>query len=333
MKHATLLLALLAAALIAQPVWAQQLSEFDSMPFSLAVHPRMVARVLGQDSAGALGFSGALPSDTAAIDVLELKWPNSVLICRIAIGQTGAAFGRPGGEPRTVMAVSTAGGASPVPLDPEVAKGSLGRLCVWPTLLDGTADLIVLASLSGGLQDSRVVGFAISPTGTVTAIDTSNAATVYGWFEARDLDGNGMYELITSRNLDGALGGLSYHAVRAYDAVAHKYLPAPDQYKAFMQTELDWLSWVLTTRDAIQADPEAYANTAGSGPLYVATYNGLQYGFDTLIELPLSSNLAQDVTAYNAARREALGLVRKYRDEMQTWLNGGAYPATWKMVR
>lgn len=333
MKHATFLAALLLAFAAASPATAQQLSEFDSMPFSLAVHPRMVARVLSADSAGALSFSGALPADTAAFDVLELKWPKSDLICRIAIGQTGAAFGKPGGEPRTVMAVSAAGGASPVRLDPEAAKGTLGRLCVWPTTLDGTAELIVLASLSGGLQDSRVVAFAITPAGTVTTIDTSNAATVYGWFEARDLDGNGTYELITSRNLDGALGGLSYHAVRTYDPAAHKYLPAPEQYKAFMQAELDWLDWVLATRDAIQADPEAHVNQAGSGPMYVATYNGLQYGFDTLIELPASSTLVQDVAAYNAARREALGLVRKYRDELQTWLGGGDLPATWKLAR
>jgi hypothetical protein len=333
MKHATFLSALFAAAVIAQPALAQQLNEFDSMPFSLAVHPRMVARVLSEDSAGALAFSGALPSDTAAIDILELKWPKSDLQCRIAIGQTGAAYGRPGDEPRTVMAVSTTGGASPVPLDAEAAKGSLGRMCVWPTAEDGTADLIVLASLSGGLQDSRIIAFAISPTGAVTAIDTSKAATVYGWFEVRDLDNNGSYELITSRNLDGALGGLSYHAVRAYDAAAHKYAPAPDAFKSYMQTELDWLNWVLVMRDTIQADPEPYTNKTDSGPIYVAAYNGLQYGFDTLIELPLSSNLVTNVSAYNAARREALGLVRKYRDELQAWLNGGAYPATWKMAR
>jgi hypothetical protein len=333
MRNASYILGLLLAVLIVTPAVAQQLSESDAAPFSMAVHPRIAAHVLPQDTDTVMSFAGALPADIAAVDVIELKWPKSDQSCRLAVGQTGAAFGKPGGESHTVIAVSTSGGAQAVPLDAEIAKGTVGRICIWPTTLDQTAELVVIAALSLGGQDSRLAGFTIGPAGAITMVDTGQAMTVYGWFECVDLDQDGSYELITSRNLDGAMGGLCYHAVRSYDAALHKYAPAPDKCKPYFQSELDWLEWVLTTRDAIQVNPETYINKTGTGPVYVAVYKGLQYGFDTIVELPNSSAQVPDVATYNAARRKALGLVRTYRDELKAWLGGGAYPATWKMPK
>lgn len=335
MNRATYLLAVIAAVFCAAPALAQQpLSEFDSAPFSLAVHPRIAAHLLGAESAQALNFAKSMPPNVAGIDLLELKWPKSDQSCIIAIGQTGAAFGKPQGDSRIVLAVNTASlGVEKLPLDDALAQGMVSRVCAWPTAIDPAADLVVLISISMGRQDSRIIGFTISAHGVLELIDTGNAATVYGWFECSDLNGDGNYELVSSRNLDGSLGGLCYHAVRAYDRAARKFAPQPDAYKDFFQAELAWLDWLLATRDTIQADPAAYMSKDPSGPVYSARFQGRQYGFDTLIELPAGSTLVPDVAAYNAARRESLRLVRTYRDELQGWLGGGAYPATWKMVR
>jgi hypothetical protein len=335
MLRATYLLVIVVALLIAAPAFAQQpLTELETAPFLLAVHPRLTARMLSADAAEALTFAQAMPANIAGIDMLELKWPKSDEACIIAVGQTGAAFGKPQGDSRIVLAVNTAGtGVERLPLDEALTQGMVSRICAWPVAVDPTAELVVLLSISMGSQDSRIIGFTVTPQGKLAMIDTGNAATVYGWFECLDLNNDGSYELVTSRNLDGTLGGLCYHAVRAYDRTTRKYAPQPDVYKEFFQSELAWLDWLLATRDLIQADPQAYASKTSAGALYVAMYQDKQFGFDTLIELPATSTLVPDVPAYNAARRTALGLVRTYRDELKGWLGGGDYPATWKMAR
>jgi hypothetical protein len=313
---------------------ANTLSEVAGAPFSIATHPRMPVRVLPPDSAAGMAFAGALPRDVSAIDLLEVKWPKSTRTCLVALGQQGAAYGQAQAQQGTAIAVAVNGAnAVRVPLPADLAQGTVGRLCVWPCGLNEAAELVFLVALATGREDCRLIGFTVSPAGQISPVDTGVAATVYGWFECIDFDGDGLYELVTSRNLDGMPGGLCYHAVRSYDPGARKYAPAPDRCKPFFQTELNWLQWLLDTRDAMQANPGAYLNQAGVGPAYVAVYQGKQYGFDTLIELPEGSNLVKDIAAYNSARRKALGLVRAYHDELAAWLSGGAYPSAWKMAR
>jgi hypothetical protein len=57
------------------------------------------------------------------------------------------------------------------------------------------------------------------------------------------------------------------------------------------------------------------------------------YGFDSIIEVPLTYTGVGDVNDFNRGRRQAFQYVKGYRDELAAWLEGGPYPATWKMAR
>ena len=108
------------------------------------------------------------------------------------------------------------------------------------------------------------------------------------------------------------------------------YAANPESYKEYFESELAWLEWVLETRDRIQANPQDYFSEEGGGHVYVAEYEGVSYGFDSIIELPQTFTGIKDIPAYNRERREALRLIRDYRDQLSAWLKGsGGYPDAW----
>ena len=88
---------------------------------------------------------------------------------------------------------------------------------------------------------------------------------------------------------------------------------------------------MVTTREAIQADPEPFLDTTGVGPVYRAEYNGTIYGFDSVVEVPRLPQDEAHVTDYNNERRAAFALVREYRDGLRSWLAGGEYPQAWRL--
>jgi hypothetical protein len=217
-----------------------------------------------------------------------------------------------------------------------VFPGIMNRICVWVD--SATGGTVVLFSLANGSDsDGPVYGYVFG-AGAPHALGMAAARAVYGGFEVSDLNGDGRYELITARNLDGMAGGFNYHAVRAFNGT--DYATDPDRFKDYFQRELDFLNWVVATRDEIQADPEKYMRRPKQqqeklvGYAYVATYGKESYGFDTLVELPPDAAAAKlDTSKYNQLRREAYRRVTTYRDQLQSWLAGGAHPAVWGLPR
>lgn len=283
-----------------------------------------------EDQAG-YQMADVLPMSVISMDMLQLKWPKSDNAAIIAVAQSSGGLGAEQ-QLKTSIAVLVPGGKPTLlPLDEFSSNGFVARLCAWPTAINGQADLVILVAFSWGWQDATVMGFRIAPDGSITQIDTSGANTLFGWFDATDLNDDGRYELITSRNLDGTIGGFFYHAVREYDPATGSYVAKPDEFTGFFKAELDWLDWVISTRAEIQADPQPYLDKTGVGPVYRATYKGTSYGFDSIIEVPTLPDDEKRLDDYNAQRRAAFKLVKDYRDDLAAWLNGGAYPAAWRL--
>jgi len=316
--------------------WAlavQETVEFEGAPFSMGVQRRIGVKLLPIEDQAGYALAAVLPQDTASLDLVELKWPKSSRTCTLAVARSGVPGNRRSAAARTSLALLVKDGEPQrLAIEPALSEGIVGRICVWCTRGDEQGDLIVLCSLGASAPDARICAFAVSPDGSVHAIDTGNAATLFGWFDCTDLDDDGTYELITARSLDGMAGGFEYHAVRQFDVASSKYLAAPDKFHPFFSDELAWLEWVVETRAAIQADPQKYLNTSQDGPAYQATYQGRSYGFDSVVELPQSAASPESVNAYNAERRKAFELVRAYRDQLRAWLGGGAQPSAWKIA-
>jgi hypothetical protein len=305
-----------------------------TVPFQVAAQSQIGLTVLPYDSPAGFAFTSVLPPSTTGLDVVEFKWPKSDLTCQLGIAQTSQGYGQQFTMPATYLAVRVAeGSAKVIPGSEQGLPGVVARVCVWATQMNSEAQLVFLYTCSEGPDDSEVRGFIVSPDGAVTALDTQHAQTLYGWFECGDLNSDGTYELVTSRSLDASPGGFFYHAVRTYDAARQGYVPQPDLFKEYFSKELAWLDWVLSTKDLIQANPQDYMSKQEYGHIYTADYEGMTYGFDTIIELPKTFTQVPDIDGYNKQRREAYRLIKTYHDELAGWLAGtGGYPAAWKLT-
>lgn len=313
---------------------AEPLLEVEGLPFTLAVHPWLTPRLAPMSEQAAFELATVLPPGTVELDILVLNWPKSTTSCWLGVGQSAAAGAGPD-SPLTEHLAIVVGEGEPqkILLESHIAGDLLNRVCIWPTSKGEDAQLVFVCSVSGTEQDGRLAGFVVTADGTVRELTTGGALTLYGWFSAEDLDNDGLYELITSRNLDGTWGGFFYHAVRSYDPGTAAYVARPDNYIDYFLQEKEWLDWVLEMQPIIQANPADYLNQSGVGYAYVAEYNGRNYGFDSIIEVPPTFSGVGDVQQFNRGRRAALSLVRTYRAELADWLAGGDYPATWKLSR
>ena len=265
------------------------------------------------------------------MDMIELRWPKSnqtLVICSV-MANVLPRQQQPSSSHIAILVEDN--DPQLIEFSEEIQQGMLTRMCIWPTSISPDASLVVLLSYTAGWNDALITGFEVNPAGDIHPVNLGNALTLFGWFNLQDLDDDGSYELITLRSLDGNVAGFTYNAVRKYDAASRTYLPEPDVYREFFESELDRLEWIIQTRHLIQAHPEKYLSNEIEGYAYVAEYQGQQYGFDSIIELPETYTGLRDVAAYNSDRREAFNLVKKYRDELKAWLEGGTYPATWKL--
>ena len=329
----TIALVLTLAILIVRVASAEQrLGEFEGLPFSAAVHPRMPARIIPYDSPEGLQIARLLPPDITGMDIFEVHWPKSDQTIKLAVAQSGLSRGSAFEQMKSHLAIKVGNGDPQlVQLGGDAIEGIVVRICVWPTAIADDADLVVLLAVSAGLEDSRVLGFSVDVAGAASALNMYKARTLFGWFSTIDLDDDDRYELITSRNLDGTLGGFFYHSIRTYQPEEHTYIPDPDAYIDYFTGEREWLDWILTTQALIQASPTDYINPTGVGPTYVAEYEGTTYGFDSVILVPSESDRVLDPEAYNESCRNALKLIRTYRDQLAAWLEGGDYPAIWNL--
>jgi len=321
----------MADCLLSSALAETKMVEFDGASFPVAVEQHMQVKVLPVDDQAGYQLAEVLPASVIAMDLLQLKWPKSDTTAVVAVAQSSGGLGAEQQLKSNVAVMVQGKQPVVVELDEFSSSGFVARLCAWPTQLSGAAELIVLVSFSWGWQDASVIGFRISPAGSVTPLDTSGASTLFGWFEAIDLDSDGSYELVTSRNLDGTIGGFFYHAVRAFDAASGSHAAKPEAFKDYFSNELAWLDWVVSTRAEIQGNPAQFLDESGVGPVYRATYQGTTYGFDSIVEVPSLPNDAEHFSDYNAQRREAFELVKAYRDDLAAWLDGGDYPAAWRL--
>jgi hypothetical protein len=323
--------ALLAGALAASPARAEQdLTEVDGFPFSLALQAGLRAQSLPVSDPAGYSAAALFPHTVASVDVLAITRGKGAAPLKLVMGHTGGQFGGPQAPAKTLFAF-TAGDDTKAQLiggPGAFYNGVVNRICVWSNGSGG--DLIVLFTMADGSNaDGPVYGIAFSASGAPRPVDTAGARAYFGGFDVTDLNGDGRYELITARNLDGLEGGFTYHAIRAYSGTG--YAPQPDGFKDYFKGELDFLNWVVATRDAIQANPQPYLSDKLAGYAYVADYKKQSYGFDTLIELPESAGGKFDVAKYNQLRHGAYERVKRYRDELQAWLGGGPHPATWQL--
>ena len=309
---------------------ADRLRELSGTPFYTETHPWLEASSLDEQDQSSFAAAELLGQRVVNISGIGLTWPKSKRRCAILAGQYGDMRNSDGEALATSICVSVSDGAMQiVNLNGERTPGFLSKLAVWPDSRSPEARLLVLASFSGGYEDSSVLGFCINPDGSISRLDTGNAHTQWGEFQVADLDDNGSYELLCYRNLDGRLGGLSYRSVRGFDAANDSYKPAAEQHLRFFELQLDWLDWVIRTRDMIVANPAQYFSEQGQGNFYTAEYNSERYGFDTIIFIDNPDFSREQSTLAQTDSREAFRRVKQYRDELAGWLNGGPLPGTW----
>jgi len=316
---------------VAPALAEQRLTESDQAPFGLAVHHWLPVELQDHTSPAGYRLAQALPPTMVAMDVVRLRWPRSDQECYFGVAQLGEIVGYQSQASGCALALMVGDGEPKRLALPAGADGMLNRLCVWPTARSTDAELVFLFTLASASADTPVYGYSLNAQGELRELDTGGALTLYGWFEAVDLDEDGSFELVTSRNLDGTLGGFFYHAVRSYQPEAARYVGNPEGYQDYFRNQLAWLNWIVDTRALIQQNPAPYLSTTGIGYIYVAAYEGRRYGFDSVIEVPAAYTEVGDVQQYNQQRRDAFRLVVTYRDELTAWLEGGPYPATWKL--
>jgi hypothetical protein len=330
-SRSVLVLLLVWAIAGASPALAvQQLHEVDGMPFSLEAHHKLAVKLLGRDDPAALSAALVMPHDLTGLDVISINWPAGG-DTRLALGQTGAKRGSPREQLYTVLAYSMGEDNKTELLDPpgKPLAGTVNRLALWPTA--DRQQLILLYTMAAtGAADSPVYAYALAATGQARKLSTGGALSAYGGFEAVDLDDDGSFELLTTRNLDGMQGGFVYHAVRRLEG--DSFIADPERYKPYFTDELTFLDWVVATRGQIEATPENYVNKGLYGFFYAAEYHGALFGFDSIVEIN-GDGTPNNMTAYNKLRREAFGRVSAYRDELKAWLGGGPRPPTWKLAR
>jgi hypothetical protein len=292
----------------------------------------MQARLLPLEDPASYGAAAKMPRNISELDVVEVSWPKAKRLLKLSVGRTGDRGG-PREQQYTAITVAVdAGEAELAGVTRTPLPGTLNRVCIWPAG-GGDEDLVILFSLAAAdALDSGVYAFRVSAGGAVADIPTGGALSAFGGFEVIDLDDDESYELVTARNLDGMPGGFSYHAVRRYSGA--EYVADPERFKeSYYVDEMAFLSWVIETRAAIQANPEPYMGKGLYGFYYAAEYQKQLYGFDSLVELPDTAGGEVDLPSYNKLRSEAFRRVVSYRDELQRWLGGGERPATWKLTR
>lgn len=230
-----------------------------------------------------------------------------------------------------VLLVNSAGTVFSLPVDTARGNGNLERICIFPEQSNLEKCLILLSFSQGA--NSPVFGFCLGSDGQLWNVDCSSAKTLFGWFEIRDLNDDGSFELLTTRSMDGVPGGFSYSAVRAYKPDALAFSPDPDSYLTYFKEELEWLDWVVATKDEIQLDPDSFVNPSDQGPFFLATYKGTKYGFDSIVELPVPEGNYYHLEQFNIERVASYNRVKRYRAELGAWLDGGPYPLFWNLSR
>ena len=230
-----------------------------------------------------------------------------------------------------VLLVNPVGTVFSLPVNTAGGNGALQRICIFPDQVKPASCLILLSFSQG--SNSPVIGFGLDRDGQLWNLDCHSAKTLFGWFEVKDLNGDGSFDLLTTRSLDGVPGGFSYSAVRAYQAEDLAFHPDPDSYRVHFEEELAWLEWVVATAETIQMDPDGFVSPMEQGPFFVASYAGKKFGFDSIVELPVPEGNYIHLEQFNAERRVSFNLVQRYYSELQSWLGGGPYPLSWKLAK
>lgn len=318
-----LVLALLAPTHAAEP--ARTYTSIAS--FAVTVSPQFTLEKLGSAGEPAATFASVLPQDARGLSVVGLRSSEGFYFRLAAAATEGQSVQRP-----YVAAQFGTGRPQLAPLDSATATAPLASIAVWSPGTPSTDGAVILLAFASPEQDRPLLGYHLDCEGAWHRIDLGGAKSLGGAYEIRDLDGDGSYELLTVRSLDGWNGGITYTAGRAYDAQARAYRPDPDRFRDYFRSELAFYDWVLATRDKIVANPEAYMSREPRGWYFAADYNGRTIGFDSLIPLGDFEFAAGNVAHWNQRVENATRRVTEYRDQLKAWLDSaGPYPTAWQI--
>jgi hypothetical protein len=219
-----------------------------------------------------------------------------------------------------------------IPLDNAIATTPLANIGVWSPGAPEENGAVLILSFAAAEPDVQLTGYAIGQNGSLGRIDLGGAKTLRGAYDLRDLDGDGSYELLTERMLDGWAGGITYKAVRTYDPASREYRPDPGKFKDFYRAELAYYDWVLETREKMLGQPEAYMSQEARGYFFAAEFNGHTVGFDSLVPLDDIPDAGGNIQQWNQRVDSAVKRVTEYHDQLKAWLDGSPiYPSAWQI--
>lgn len=321
---------ILIAFLIAGAQAAEPVASYNNFAnFAVLVSPQFSLEKLGATGEAAATFATVMPADARGLSMVGFRSKDGFYF-RLA----GAATeGKNAHRPYLALQV---GDARPglIALEPALATAPLASVAVWSPGQPAQDGAVLIVSLASPEPDVALLAYAIVPSGAVSRVDLGGAKTLGGAYDLRDLDGDGSYELLTERMLDGWAGGITYKAVRTYDSAARSYRPEPDKYKDFYRSELAYYDWVLETREKMLEHPETYMSQEMRGHFFAADYNGQTVGFDSLVPLEEIPDAGGNIQQWNQRVDSAVKRVTEYRDQLRAWLDGGSsYPASWQMRR
>jgi hypothetical protein len=307
---------------------ADPVSDYNNMAnFAVLVSSQFSLEKLGATGEPAATFATALPADARGLSMVGFRSKDG-LYFRIA---AAASEGKDVHRPYLAVQVGT-GKPGLLTLDPAIATAPVASVGVWSPGQPATAGAVLIVSFASSEPDLPLLAFAIDPSGAVSRVDLGGAKSLAGTYDLRDLDGDGSYELLTERILDGWAGGITYKAVRTYDAQSRSYQPEPEKYKDFYRGELKYYDWVLDTRGKMLESPESYMSQQERGHFFAADYNGQTVGFDSLVPLEDIPDAGGDIQQWNQRVENAVKRVTEYRDQLKAWLDGGSvYPSAWQM--
>jgi hypothetical protein len=298
--------------------------------------PSLKVAMLEIDSPESVPLVKLLPYDANAAEAYAVKAADGNEFS-LAVGiEAGVSSASNPFERRTTLVVRASDKTAEVVCPaaeffPENA-GTVNKISVWPLeTTQGTGLVVIFTLTMVDRFDSPVLAFVLFPEGQVARIDTTNAMSLYGDYRVTDLDGNNHYELVTYRNLDSTGYGFYYQAVREFDPENLEYQPAPGNYRAFYARELELMEWIVETRREIERNPDKFINTSGQGAFYVAEHEGRIYSFDTIVPYPEGNATSAAIGEYNLAIRENFARIVAYRDDLRSWLEGGAVPEIWQL--
>ena len=307
---------------------AEPVAAYNNMAsFAVLASSQFSLEKLGASGEGAAVFAAVMPADARGLSMVGFRSKDGFYFRLAGAASEGKNSHRP------YLAVQI-GDSKPglIALDPSLAIAPVASVGVWSPGPPMQSGAVLIVSFASSEADVALLAYAIDPGGAVSRVDLSGAKTLGGSYDLRDIDGDGSYELLTERILDGWAGGITYKAVRTYDPSTHAYRADPERFRDYYRGELAYYDWVLSTREKMLEHPEAYMSQQLRGHYFAADYEGQTVGFDSLVPLDDIPDAGGNIQQWNQRVESAVKRVTEYRDQLRAWLDGaGGFPSAWQI--